>query len=62
MIVTDLFGENLCTNIRILYVPHGDKVKDIASHIRLSKKKFSNIQVCLIAVGHHDLGTKVGAI
>ena len=60
MVITDLFGEDVSTNVRILYVPNSDKIYDIVTHIGPGKKNFSDIKLCVIAVGHHDLDTRLG--
>ena len=60
MILTDLFGEDVSTNVRVLYVPNSERIEDIAGHIRPGSKDFSHIQICFIAVGHHDLQTRLG--
>ena len=60
MILTDLFREDVATNVRVLYVPNSDKIDDISSHIRSGTKDFSIIRICFMAVGHHDLKTRLG--
>ena len=60
MILTDLFGEDISTNCRVLYVPLRDMLVDIVRHIGPGSKNFSDINVCCIAVGHHDLETRLG--
>ena len=60
MVLTDLFGENVDTNIRILYVPNQDKIADITEHINPGAKDFSDIEICIISVGQHDLETRLG--
>ena len=60
MVITDLFGEDVGTNCRILYVPNKDQIGDIADHIGPGDKDFSEIKVSVLAVGHHDLKTRLG--
>ena len=60
MILTDPFGKDVSTNIRVLYMPNSDRIEDIAGHIRPGSKDFSHIQICFIAVGHHDLQMRFG--
>ena len=60
MIITDLFGEDILTNVRVLYVPNSDRIDDITSHIGPESKNFTDIDICFIAVGHHDLHTRLG--
>ena len=59
MVLTDLFGENVDTNVRILYVPIQDKIADITEHINPGAKDFSDIDICIISVGQHDLETRL---
>ena len=40
MVITDLFGEDVGTNCRILYVPNNDQIGDIADHIGPGDKDF----------------------
>ena len=60
MVLTDLFSENMDTNVRILYVPNQDKIVDITEHINPGAKDFSDIEICIISVGQHDLETRLG--
>ena len=60
MILTDLFGEDIMTNVRVLYVPNSDRIDNITSHIGPESKNFTDIDICFIAVGHHDLHTRLG--
>ena len=60
MIITDLFGEDVSTNCRVLYMPIKDMLADIVRHIGPGARNFSDIGVCCLAVGHHDLETRLG--
>ena len=60
MILTDLFGEDISTNCHVLYFPLNDMLGDIVKHIGPGTKDFSHINVCCVAVGHHDLETRLG--
>ena len=56
----DLLGENVHTTVRISYVPNQDKIADITEYINPGVKDFSDIEICIIAVGYHDLKTRLG--
>ena len=60
MILTDLFGEDISTNVWVLYVPNSDRIDDIMAHIGPESKYFTDIEFCFISVGHHDLHTRLG--
>ena len=60
MILMDLFGEDMSTNVRVLYVPNSDRIDDIMSHIGPESMNFTDIDICFISVGHHDLHTRLG--
>ena len=60
MIITDLFGEDVSTNCQVLYGPNTDQIDDIIKHIGPGVCDFSDINVCLVTVGHHDLGMRLG--
>ena len=47
MILIDLFGEDVATNVRVLYVLISDKMDDIAGYIRPGAKDFSLIKSAL---------------
>ena len=53
MILTDLFGEDVATNIRVLYMPSVDKINDISGHIGSGSKDFSMIDICFLSVGQY---------
>ena len=60
MILTDLFGEDISANVHVLYIPNSDKIEDITGHIRPGSKDFSQIDICFVSVGHHNLHTWLG--
>ena len=60
MILTDLFGEDISTNVRVLYVLNSDRIDNITSHIGPGSKNFMDIDICFIAMGHHNLHTRLG--
>ena len=60
IVLTDLFGENMDTNVRILYVPNQDKIANITEHINPGAKDFSAIEIYIISMGQHDLETRLG--
>ena len=60
MILTDLFGEDISTNVRVLYILNSDRIDNITSHIGPESKNLMDIDICFIAVGHHDLHTRLG--
>ena len=60
MVLMDLFGENVDRNVRILYVINQDKIADITEHINPGAKDFSDVEICIISMGQHDLETRLG--
>ena len=60
MILTDLFGEDVSTSMKVLYVPNKDKINNKGGHIRSGAKEFSMIKICCVAVGQYDLQTRLG--
>ena len=56
----ELFREDVSTNCRVLYMPIKDQLEDIVNHIGPGPYDFSDITVCCLAVGHHDLSTRLG--